>query len=107
METRTDQSRVTLTWSSSMDSWQKLRVELEREAEAIFASSGELVIVAPDRESGSIVSLVSKTMSLKITWVPEKDAVRSETSDEYSFDRIPEQPALLARSLMRRVQGGS
>lgn len=94
---------VTLTWSSSMDRWQALRLEFEREAEAVFATSGQVVVVAPDRESRSILTLVSRTKSLKLTWLPEQDAVRSETGDEYSFDRNPEQPALLARSLMRRV----
>ena len=101
---RTEQSRVTLTWSASMDSWQALRLALEHEAEAIFATSGQVVVVAPDQESGSIVTLVSKTRSLKLTWVPEKDAVKWEAPDEYGFDPIPEVIAPLARSLMRRVR---
>ena len=82
-----------------MDSWQKLRLELEREAEAIFTSSGEVVVVAPDREFGSVVRA-----SLKVTSVPEKDAVKWESPDEYGFDPIPEEIASLARSLMRRVR---
>jgi hypothetical protein len=104
LETRTEKIRVTLAWASSMDSWQALRLELEREAGAIFDISGQVVVVAPDRQSGSIVRLVSKTMSLKLTWVPEKDAVKWETPDEYGFDPIPEVIASLARSLMRRVR---
>jgi hypothetical protein len=35
-----------------MDAWQTLYLELQREAEAIFASSGEVIVVTPDRESG-------------------------------------------------------
>jgi hypothetical protein len=37
-------------------------------------------------------------MSLKLTWVPEKDAVKWETPDEYGFDPIPEVIASLAQS---------
>lgn len=79
-----------------MDSWRALRLKLEREAEAIFASSGQVVIVSPDRESGSVVTLVSGPIALKLTWIPERDAVRGETDDEYSFERIPEETTLLA-----------
>jgi hypothetical protein len=87
-----------------MDSWQTLRLELEREAEAIFASSGEVIVAAPDRESNSVLTLVSRTKSLKLTWHPENEAVKWETPDEYGFDAIPEEITSLARSLMRRVR---
>ena len=39
--------RMTLAWSSSLNSWQDLKLELQLEAEKIFASSGEVVIVSP------------------------------------------------------------
>lgn len=85
-----------------MDSWQALIIELEREAEAIFATSDEVAVVTPDRDSGSVVTLFSRTKSLRITWVPDKNAVRWDRLDEYSFERIPGDTASLARSLIRR-----
>lgn len=87
-----------------MDNWQVLRVELEREAETILASFRELVIVTPDPESNSIVTLVAKTRSMKLTWVPEKDAVKWELPDEYGFERMPKQMASLARALVQRLR---
>jgi hypothetical protein len=95
---------VTLTWSLCTDPWQGLRLELEREAEAVLASSGEVVIVAPDRDSGSVIRLVFRTRSLKLTFYPDRNAVRWDTPDEYSFERIPEDPTSLARSLMQRLR---
>jgi hypothetical protein len=38
---------MTLVWSSSLDSWQVLKLELQLEAEVIYASSGEVVLVTP------------------------------------------------------------
>lgn len=98
------ESRVTLAWSSSMDAWQTLHLELEREAEAIFASSGEVVVVTPDRESGSVLMLISRARSLKLTYVPDKSAVRWDSWDEYGFERISDDLALLARTLMQRLR---
>jgi hypothetical protein len=85
---------VTLTWSSGTDPWQALRLELEREAEAVFASSGEVVIVAPDRESGSVMRLVFRARSLRLTFYPDRNAVRWDTPDEYGFGRIPQKTRL-------------
>jgi hypothetical protein len=104
LATRAKECRVTLTWSSSVDSWQTLRLELEREAEAIFASSGEVLVVTPDRESGSVMTLSSRTRSLRLTYFPDRNAVRRESDNEYSFERIPEQMAALARNLVQRVR---
>jgi len=97
-------SNVTLAWSSSMDAWQELRLELEREAEAIFASSGEAIVVTPDRESGSVMMLIFRAKSLKLTYVPDKSAVRWDTADEYGFERISEDTTSVARALMRRLR---
>ena len=95
---------MTLVWSSSLDSWQVLKLELQLEAEAIFASSGEVVIVAPDSESGSVLTLKSRTSSLKVTYCPERSAVRWDTSTDYGFERIPETTTSLARTLMQRLR---
>jgi hypothetical protein len=51
------------TRSEDMDSWQALIIELEREAEAIFATSCEVAVVMPDRDSGLVVTLFSRTKS--------------------------------------------
>ncbi len=87
-----------------MDTWHALRLELEREAEAIFASSGEIVLVTLDRESDSILMLISRTKSLQLTWTPERNAVRWDRPHEYGFEKIPGEMALLAHSLMQRVR---
>ena len=95
---------MTLVWSSSLDSWQSLKLELQLEADAIFTSSGEVVVVAPDSESGSVLKLVSGTKSLTDSYVPGKNVVRWDTDSEYSFERIPEEIALLAGTLMQRLR---
>lgn len=85
-----------------MDQWQSFRVELHKEAEAIFNSSGEVVLV----ESSAIdseLALISRTKHLKITYIPERNMVKWETAKEYGFEPIPESTASLAASLMRRV----
>jgi hypothetical protein len=82
---------MTLTWSSSLDSWQVLKLELQLEAEAIFASSGEVVVVTPDSESDSVLTLVSRTRSLKLTFSPERNAVR-DGPDERGFDGFLTRP---------------
>lgn len=87
-----------------MDSWQTLRVKLEHEAETIFASSGEVVVVAPDQDSGSVMTISSRTKSVRLTYFPEKNAVRWDAPDEYGFERIPEEVASLASSLLQRVR---
>lgn len=62
---------MTLAWSSDTDRWQELKHELQNEAEAIFASCGEVVIVAPDSESDSVLTLDSPGSSLRVTFCPE------------------------------------
>jgi len=88
-----------------MDAWQTLYLELRREAEAIFASSGEVIVVTPDRESGSVLMLTSRARSLKLTYVPDKGAVRWDSPDEYGFERISDDTISVARALMRRLRG--
>lgn len=77
--------------------------ELQLEAEGIFASSGGVVVVAPDSESGSVIKLVSRTGSLKVKFFPERNAVRWDSFYEYGFKRIPEETPSLPRSRMRRL----
>jgi hypothetical protein len=48
--------------------------------------------------------LVSKTNSLKVTYVPEKNVVRWDTDAEYGFDKIPEWTGSLAHTLLRRLR---
>ena len=94
---------MTLSWSSSTDSWQLLREELEAEAELAFSTSGEIILVTPDSESGSMMTISWRSRSLKLTYCPDRGAVRWDTPGEYGFERIPEETTLLARSLMRRL----
>jgi len=86
-----------------MDNWDELRVEIEQETEAIFASSGEVLVLRPDRESGAIVTLSSRTRSLRLTYFPDRNSVRWDLDAECSFERIPEQTAALARFLIQRL----
>ena len=95
---------MTLAWSSSLDSWQSLKLELQLEAETIFASSGEVVIVTPDSESGLVLTLEFRASSLKVTFCPDRSAVRWDTPDEYGFQKIPEVMTSLARTLMQRLR---
>jgi hypothetical protein len=95
--------RMTNPWLLSLDSWQALKLELHLEAERIFVSSGEVVLVTPDGDSKSVVTLASRTKSLRLTWVPERNAIRWEIPTEYGFERIRDNVASLARSFMQRV----
>lgn len=95
---------MTLAWSSSLDSWQELKLELQLEAETIFASTGEVVIITPDSVSGSVLTLESRIRFLKVTFCPDRSSVRWDTSDESGFERIPEEISLLARSLIKQLR---
>jgi len=93
---------MTLVWSSSLDSWQVLKLELQLEAEVIYASSGEVVLVTP--HSDSVLTLVSRTRSLKLTLYPDRNAVRWDSPEEYGFEQIPEDTTSLALTLMQRLR---
>lgn len=90
---------------SSADMWARLKLKLQLEAEAIFASTGEVIIIAPDRDSGSVMTRESRTGSLKVTFFPERNAVRWDSLYEYEVERIPEDITSLARTLIRRLRG--
>jgi len=94
---------VTFPWSSSPESWQALQLDLQLQAEALFASTGQIIRVALDNDSGSVVTLTCGCKSLRITWVPERNSVRWDTEREYSFERAQD-TASPASKLMRRVR---
>lgn len=87
-----------------MNSWQQLRLELVREAEAIFATTGQVFIVMPDTESDSVMTISWRTESLQLMYCPERNAIRWDAPREYGFERIPQEIALLARSLIQRLR---
>ena len=67
-----------------MDHWQALKTELHREAEAIFNSSREVVLF--ESSSDAELTLRRQYTMLKLTHVPERTAVRWETTKEYGFE---------------------
>jgi hypothetical protein len=87
-----------------MDFWKTFRIELDREAEAIFASSGEIIVVSRDPNSESVLVLTSRTKSLMLTFVPDKNLVRWDSTGEYSFERLSADSALLARTFMKKLR---
>ena len=95
---------MSLDWSYPLDAWQALKLELQLETDRIFASSGEVVIVQPDGESRSILTLESRARFLRLTYIPERNSIRWDTDDEYGFERISDSTASLARELMRRLR---
>jgi hypothetical protein len=87
-----------------MSSLERLALELRREAEEIFRATGEVIVVAPTDESAEELILVAQTRSLKVSHVVDKNVIRWETEREYGFERIPEPPTPLAKTLMRKVR---
>jgi hypothetical protein len=87
-----------------MDQWASLRSELNREAEAIFLSSGEIVLIESSDESDSELILSGRAATLKLRHEPERNAVRWETDAEYGFERISEPIARLALALVKRLK---
>ena len=83
--------------------WQTLKVELRKEARSLFYSMGDVVLIEPNKESDSELTLRRRAATLKIRFVPERDAVRWETDTEYGFERISEPIAQLARTLVKRL----
>ena len=83
--------------------WHALKVALQREAEDIFYSAGEVVVVEPSGISEFELLVVSKTKHMKILFVPERSAVRWETPNEYGFEPMSGPLAPLAATLMRLV----
>jgi len=86
-----------------MDAWHALKVEPQKEAEAIFVSSGEIVLIESGDESDSELMISSRVATLKPKHEPERNAVRWETDTEYSFEQISEPVARLAMNLRKRL----
>ena len=79
-----------------------LNVALQTEAEAMFNSSGEIVLVESGSESDLEFLVTSGTKCLKLTCVLERNAVRWETPKEYGFEPLSG-AGPLAVTLMRLV----
>jgi len=90
----------------SQSQWRALKLALQREAEAIFYSAGEVVLIESRGESDSELLVTSATKHLKLSHVPERDAVRWETPKKYGFEPLSGAPGHLARSLVRHVHRG-
>jgi UDP-N-acetyl-D-mannosaminuronate dehydrogenase len=78
-----------------MDNWHSLELELQKQA----AFSGEIIEVTFVAESQAL--LVSRNKDMKLTYVPERNAVRWETEKEYGFERMSGAVAPLAATLIR------
>src|SRR5207244_9287680 len=83
--------------------WDALKVALQREAEDIFYSAGEVVVVESSGISEFELLVISRTKHLKVSYVPERSAGRWETPKEYGFEPMSGPVALLAATLMRLV----
>lgn len=84
-----------------MDHWQALKTELHREAEAIFRSSGELVLIEYSNDFD--LTLCRQSAMLKLSYVPERTAVRWETTKEYGFEAIRGPSSALAKTLIKEL----
>ena len=49
---------------------------------------GEIVLIESNDEPDSLLTLSHGATTLKLTYVPERNAVRWETETEYGFERI-------------------
>jgi hypothetical protein len=72
-----------------MDNWQALRIALGREADSIFASSGEIVSLSRDLDpNANRLWIKSGGNEMKLEYDAERKAVRWEKATEYGYDRI-------------------
>jgi hypothetical protein len=83
--------------------WQALKVELRKEARSLFYSMGELVLIEPNKKSDFELTLSRRAATLKILFVPERNAVRWETDKECGFELVSEPIAQLAATLVNRL----
>ena len=83
--------------------WRALKVALQTEAQDIFYTSSEVVLVESNGESDAELLVTSGTKHLKLSHVPERDAVRWETPKEYGFEPMSGATAQLATTLIRLV----
>jgi hypothetical protein len=61
-----------LRTESNTRKWQGLKIELRREIDAIFAVSGESILIEPLNESGSELMLRNRSANLKLKDVPNE-----------------------------------
>ena len=83
-----------------MDNWHSLELELQKQA----AASQEIVEVTFVTEFEAL--LVSRNKAMKLKYLPERNAVSWETEKEYGFERLSEQTAPLAASLLKHFTRG-
>ena len=88
--------------AAALDCWNALKAELRQKRLAVFFSLGEQVQII-DGDGDSELSLTSGTKTAKLTYIPERNAVRWETDREYGFERLQPQTAPLATLLVRKV----
>ena len=86
--------------SGIMDNWHSLELELQKQA----ALSDEIIEVTFVAEFQAL--LVSRNKEMKLTYLPERNAVRWETDREYGFERLSERTEQLAASLLKRFIRG-
>ena len=84
-----------------MNNWDALKSALHREARVVFFTTGEFVSVAGQGDSEVLLSL--GMITIKLTHVPERNAVKWETAVEYAFERLQDESALAAL-LIRKVR---
>lgn len=83
--------------------WEELIAHLQERATAS-------INVFRDSESGLRFMIVSTDKEMAVAFVPERNAVRWETANEYGFERMQEPIERLAVDLMlrfSRYQGGT
>jgi len=86
----------------TMDNWHSLKLELQRQA----GSLGQIVEMTSVAEPDADFLLISRSVCMKLKYVPEGNAVRSETEKEYGFERLSERRAPLAANLLKRLHKG-
>ena len=74
--------------------WTTIKAELQRETEAIFHRSGEVLLIDSVEKSDFELTVTSETGQLKITYVHERNAFRWETEKEYGSSGHPHRTRL-------------
>ena len=86
-----------------MDKWQALKENLQKEADAIRESSGEIIELRPDPKSELDMALHWKAKRMRLTYIPRNNSVRWETAVQHGFEEIPEFTPSLAVDLMQML----
>jgi hypothetical protein len=83
--------------------WRELKLELRNEARSIFYSMGDVVLIELNKRSDLELTLRRRGVTLKVTFVPERNEVRWEMEKESGFELIAEPIARLASSLVMKL----